>query len=148
MTVALVQRFRRDRTGAATLEFALIAVPLVVLLFGGIEISRAEWTRQALRETAISAARCIGVGQSECADAGVYSAKKALEQVKAFGNAWGLALDTDDITLDNKATCNGIAGFSQVQISYRFETAIPEAVTGLLQKTVMAAEACFPNQSG
>ena len=41
-----IGRFRKDETGATALEFALLAVPLVMLTFGIVEFGRALFLQQ------------------------------------------------------------------------------------------------------
>ncbi len=56
-----------SRSGASAVEFALVLFPLLLVIFGVIEFGRAMWTREALQETAIAGARCMGVLNSNCA---------------------------------------------------------------------------------
>ena len=55
-------RFKRDTRGAAAIEFAIVIVPLLLFMFGIIEFSRAFWAKEALQQTAVDTARCMGLG--------------------------------------------------------------------------------------
>lgn len=141
-------RFLRDTEGASAVEFALVAIPLLMLIFGTIEYGRLMWTRQALQESATSGARCIGLLSVNCATDGAYDAGKARAFVKATAAGWIVALEDDDIELDNAATCGGLTNFSRVRINLSFSTPVPEFLIGLSEGTLLSASSCFPNQSG
>ena len=48
---------RRDQRGAAAVEFALLLIPLVVMVFGTTELGRAIYTYNTLDKTVRDAAR-------------------------------------------------------------------------------------------
>ena len=56
----------RDRTGAAALEFALVAPIFLSCFIGTIELSRWAWGAAATRDLAARAARCIAVTPDQC----------------------------------------------------------------------------------
>jgi Flp pilus assembly protein TadG len=143
----LFVRLRRDRRAATALEFALIAVPFLALGLGSIEFGRLIWTREALQASAISGARCMGILESSCASAGAYSATGSTSYITSVANGWGITLPSSDLTLNAAATCAGVAGFSQVSISYTFQTILPRLITALAHGVSLSASACFPNQA-
>lgn len=61
---------RRDRSGAAAIEFALVAPLFLTLVCGTVELSRWAWGAAEVRDRAARAARCLAVGQSDCGSAG------------------------------------------------------------------------------
>ena len=63
---AALRRLRSDRSGAAALEFALIAPTLFVLIMGGVEFGRLLWTQSALQMSVAQAARCYAWQVSSC----------------------------------------------------------------------------------
>lgn len=139
--------FLSDRSGATATEFALVAVPFLLILFGLIEFGRAYWIRQSLYETAIAAARCLGVPQSECsASAGVRDVGKAKTYAVTVANGWGLGLTTANVTATASTSCGGVAGFSKVSVTYYFETVAP-GIVSMLGGADFSAEACFPASS-
>lgn len=143
----LLQRFSRNRCGSTALEFAIVAGPLLLLMFGVLEFGRAEWARQTLQEVAMHGARCMGVRQTGCSDAAAaYDAAKTKSYLVSEGAGYGLALKTTDITLDANATCDGVAGFSRVSVTYDFQSSMPGAIEVLVQDLPLVASACFPNQ--
>jgi Flp pilus assembly protein TadG len=140
-------RAARDRRGASAVEFSLVAIPLLILMFGVIEMGRAMWTREALQETAIAGARCMGVSNSNCAAGGVYSASATTSYVEHVAQGWGLAIPDAGVTLNPNATCAGANGFSQVTVVYTFQVVAPGLLGPLATGTVLSATACFPNNS-
>lgn len=139
--------FARDTAGSGAVEFALIATPLFLLLFGGIETARGFWTRQAMQSIANSGARCMGVGNSACANAGVYSVALTRSHLLAMAHGSIVPLTASNLTLDHNATCSGVSGFSKVSIRYTFQTAVPALIKPFADGVVLSVAACFPNQT-
>lgn len=137
----------RDRSGASALEFAIIAGPLILLLLGTIEFGRLLWLRQALEDTATAAARCMGIPQPECAVGGVYNANATRNFITGTAGGWGLAVNADNIVLNNAATCSGLSGFSNVQVTYQFSSPVPGFLEVVGMASTLTSNACFPNQS-
>ncbi len=55
-----------DRTGVATLEFALVGSLFFIFIFGVIEVGRGLWTMNALNYAVQQAARCASVNSTAC----------------------------------------------------------------------------------
>lgn len=139
--------FGRAEGGATAVEFALVVGPLLLLLFGTIEFSRLLWTREALQSVANAGARCMGIVESSCANAGAYSSSKAITYVVTQATKLSVPLSTSNVTVNHSATCAGVSNFSQVTVNYTFQTALPELVGALSGGVALSATACFPNQS-
>ena len=142
-----VSAFLGAREGATAVEFAIVITPLLLLLLGTIEFGRLLWTREALRETAMTAARCMGVLQKPCQANGSFKWQdqtKSYIESRALG--WSVVVQDSEVTLNNSATCANTPGFSQVTINYTFVTAVP-ALLGSLKGVPLTVSACFPNQS-
>ncbi len=131
--------FFQDRRGAAAVEFALIAAPFFLLILGTVEYGRLLYLHHAVEETAIDGARCAGVVEPGCSANGAYDLKAARRHIVSQASGKGLAITTDDITIDRSATCAGVEGFSRVTVAYDLPTPLPVAFRG-------TAAACFPNQ--
>jgi Flp pilus assembly protein TadG len=58
-------RLSRDEAGASLVEFALIAVPFFVLLYGGFEIGFVYWANQELEHATAYGARLVRTGQAQ-----------------------------------------------------------------------------------
>jgi Flp pilus assembly protein TadG len=135
----------RDRRGGTAVEFSIVAVPLLVLLFGVIEIGRLMWTREALQQTAIAGARCMGVLNSNCAVGGVYSASATTSYVERVALGLGLTIPDTGVRLNPSATCAGVTGFSQVTVAFTFQAVAPRLLGSPAAGAPLSATACFPN---
>jgi Flp pilus assembly protein TadG len=138
-------QFKRSVDGTTAVEFALISLPMLLLLLAGMEYGRLMWTRQALQETAVAGARCMGLVQTECGTAGVYSSSLTTTYVESIAAKWSVPLTASNITLNAAATCGGVTGFSQVSVTYTFVTLAPQLLVALSGGTALSASACFPN---
>ena len=138
--------FLRDRSGANAVEFALLSVPLLMVLMGTFEFGRMYWAQHVLNEIAAAGARCVGVLQSGCTQNGAYNAASAISYISDRAAADGIVLSTANITVSNNTTCSGLSGFSSVQVSYTFATVLPAFLTSLANGPNLSAKACFPNQ--
>lgn len=139
--------FVGEDSGASAAEFALVAVPLLLLLVGTIEYGRLLWTQQSMQTLAASTARCMGVLQSECSSGGTYSADRTRAHLIAQAGALAVPLSAGNIQLDANASCNGVSNFSRVAIDFEFTTVLPRMLLELASGTDLAATACFPNQA-
>ncbi|QKD04486.1 pilus assembly protein [Mesorhizobium loti R88b] len=138
--------FLRDRSGAHAVEFALLSVPLLMVLMGTFEFGRMYWAQHVLNEVAAAGARCVGVLQSGCTLNGVYDAPSAVSYISGRAATDGIVLSDTNITVSNNTTCSGLSGFSSVQVSYTFATVLPALLTSLVNGPNLSAKACFPNQ--
>jgi Flp pilus assembly protein TadG len=143
----LIRRLRIARDGVASVEFALLAIPFLLMSFGIIEFGRLIWTDEALEATAAIGARCMGVLSSSCASGGTYSSSNTTTYILAVASDWNLTLTSSALTLTPNGSCGGVAGFSQVTISYTFETVVPQLLDALTSGIPMTVQACFPNQT-
>jgi len=144
---SVLKRFWCGTKGTSAVEFGIIAFPLFLMVFGILEFGRAMWIREALQQTAIAGARCMGLVQSNCGTSGTYNASMALSYVQAQAAAWSVPLSSSNVTLDNAATCGGLTGFSQVSLNYTFRSVVPVMIPSLGSGVPLSAVACFPKQS-
>lgn len=139
--------FLKSEGGASAIEFALLLLPFLMLLFGIIEFGRAFWAREVLESVANKGARCMGVLHPSCASGGSYSAGATKLYIRNEAQGLMVSLPDSAITLNNAATCSGVPGFSEVRLTYQFETVVPLLVDVLSGGAPLEATACFPNQS-
>ena len=144
--MSLIRRWLADRSGGAAVEFSAVILTMFTLLFGVTEFGWYMWTANALQQTAIQSARCMGVLATNCASGAAYSSTKTLSYVQQVASTYGVTVPTAGVTLSTAASCGGAADFSQVTISYTFRTAVPNLITGL-SSVAMTEQACFPNQT-
>jgi Flp pilus assembly protein TadG len=134
------------REGVAAIEFAIVALPLLTLTLGTLEFGRMMWTVEALQETTIQVARCVGLLASSCASGGAYSAANASTYAQQVAGGWGVTLPNAALTISSNEASGACSGFSEVSISYTFQTVIPGLLSAL-HGDVLTAQACFPNQT-
>ena len=72
-TARAARAMRSCESGAAAIEFALVAPLFLALMFGVMEYARFVWTIEAVQETATAGARCIGLTLNGCSTGGTYS---------------------------------------------------------------------------
>jgi Flp pilus assembly protein TadG len=58
-----------NRSGTTAIEFAFVAIPLFLILFGALEFGRLLWTQSALHFAVEEAARCASVNTATCGTA-------------------------------------------------------------------------------
>ena len=92
-----IARLRADESGAAAVEFALVALPFFGLLFGIVQTSLVMFAGQVLQTTVADVSRKIMTGQLKtkadfeaalCASASMtmFDCNKLLVQVQSFGD--------------------------------------------------------------
>lgn len=60
-----IERFGRDRSGASALEFAFLAVPLILLLFAALQVGIVYFANFSLENATSQGARLIRTGQAQ-----------------------------------------------------------------------------------
>ena len=152
--IRMLSQLHRARKAVAALEFALLAIPLLLLLLGTLEFGRLMWFREALQMTANEGARCMGVVAASCASSGVYDGPTTTTYIENVANNWGITLVGANVTLARPSTNSNclptlttpLTPMSEVTITYTFQTAIPQLLNMLVGKS-LTAHACFPNSS-
>jgi Flp pilus assembly protein TadG len=128
-----------DRRGAVAIEFAAIALPLLLLIGGSIEIGRYTWTRHALQDAASTGARCLGLRVSPCATDGSMDRAATVGYVRQQAADWVITIADDAVTAEATSTCHGAGDFARVGIRTRFVSVLP-----VLPETWIEVQACFP----
>lgn len=150
---------RRDRVGlrdcvagTSAIETALLMLPFLAMLYGGLEIARYTWTRLVLQQVAYAGARCAGLRAVSCSNAPtlstevrVYDPAKTSRYILATASARMVNLPSSEVTVNAVTSCSGNANFVQVVLNHRFGSAFLDAA-GLDDATITAS-ACFPQQS-
>lgn len=121
------------------IEFAAIALPLMLILGGSMEVSRFIWTRLALQDAASTGARCLGLRLAPCATDGNMDTGGTIGFVKDQAQQWAIAISDQSVTPDASAACHGIADFARIAIRHRLTS-----VLVVLPDTWIEVEACFP----
>jgi Flp pilus assembly protein TadG len=97
----ILRRFRRNRTGSAAVEFALVAPMFFAVLFAIIELALVFFSSQILETVTQDTARLIMTGQAQTAS---YTQAKFKEEVCArltlmFDCANGVSIDVQNYKL-------------------------------------------------
>jgi Flp pilus assembly protein TadG len=135
--------FRRDVAGSTTLEFAMTALAMVLVLIGFVELGIVTWSWQVLETAATEAARCAGINATSCKNVDTAPANT---QNFASTTAQGLGLSSvtaSNVTVSTGAAaqtaCGTTATVVSVALTYQFGTAflppLPSSIT---------ASACYP----
>ena len=122
------KRLLRSRAGATTLEFALVAMPFFLLVFGTIEFGRVIWTQSAMEFAVQATARCVAVNETKCGTEAGWK-DYAGSQLLASG------IKTENFTLTTPA-CG-----KKVSISMPFDFLLADVMPARLTLTAMA---CHP----
>ena len=80
----MARKFGHDRGGATSIEFAVVALPLVTLIFASIEFGLAMRAKSTLQYATVQAARCSVVTPTIC---GTPAAVSAYAQTQLQGVA-------------------------------------------------------------
>jgi Flp pilus assembly protein TadG len=145
-SLARIRALISDQRGASALEFALLIVPLLILVVGTIEYGRAVWTQHAMQSLAISTARCVAIQQNECAVSGTYDAARTRTHVINEAGKLAVPLTAANIAINTNTSCQGVAGFVKVTINYRFVSPAPDFITAMGTGPHLTATSCFPIQ--
>jgi Flp pilus assembly protein TadG len=118
-----LHRFATCPSGAAAIEFALVALPLFMLLIGGVEISRAMDLHNQLRRAADVAARAVMMEPTSS----VATVRSAMQAVLHVPDRSPLS-----VTL-TRETINGL-NYVLIEASFPFATLAP--ITSLRSATI------------
>ena len=132
--------------GTAAIEFAFLALPFAGVTTAAFEAGRAAWTLEALQDSAIQGARCIGVAASSCYSSGAFSSTSAVAHIQSVAQAWGVTIPASAVTATQDTSCGSIPGFSEVRISYTFSS-VAGTLIPALSSVPLSASACFPHNS-
>lgn len=122
-----VQRLAGPKSGAASVEFAIVLPAFATLVVGGVFAAQMMYAASSLRYAAEAAARCASLNATACGTTGA-------TQTYALGKYFGPASPAPTFV----ATSTGCGHTVTGSISYSFDT-------GLKTLSVpISASACFP----
>jgi hypothetical protein len=140
------RKFWSNVAGTAAIEFAFLALPFAGVTTAAFEAGRACWTLEALQDSAIQGARCIGVKATSCFSSGVFSATSAVAHIQDVAKAWGVSIPSNAVVVSQDTSCGNIPGFSEVRISYAFSSVAGNLLPAL-NNVPLSASSCFPNNA-
>lgn len=130
------KRFIKDTSGAAALEFALIAIPLLMFTFGIIEIGRLLFMQQQLTYATDAAARQLYIAPSTS----TATLSSAIVDDLFLGDPLRLT-----VTVGAVAAQAGTNSFQTIRLTvdYDFQSVVPELVIDAVplsfERTVIVA---------
>ena len=134
---------RQATRGTTSLEFAIVAVPLMLLLFGTIEFGRMVWALQAMQLAGDQTARCVAIGASACATPSAYAASIA-QGLGAVGlTASGVAVSIQTAS-SSPAVCtlSGSNTATLVKLTLIFSSPVAALIPGINQ--TLTTNSCYP----
>ena len=114
-----VRRFARDTSGAAAVEFALVALPFVVMVIGMIEFGRALYIKNSLSNAADWAQRAVIIDQNATSSTLTSVAQAAFKG----GDASELAVEVASVSSDGDT-------YRSITLSYTMTLVIPLVSNG------------------
>jgi Flp pilus assembly protein TadG len=131
----------RDRSGAAALEFALVASVFLLLLLGTIQIALLWWTENALQTTAMLTARCAAI--KFCTHPETFAVSTA--GTFTLSNA----ITASDVSVTRHSSCNApTSGYSQFTMVTITSTVWANVLISALGGIEIKASACYPSPTG
>ena len=119
----LLRRFRRDRSGATALEFAIVAPVFLVLLFAILETALMFFANQVLETVTQEAARMILTGQAQNANYTQQNFKTYVcNQIPALFNCNDISIDVESYpafsSLNLTSPIDGNGNFNSSNLQY------------------------------
>ena len=123
------------RAGTTAVEFALLALPFLLLVTGTIDATRLVWTNFSLHFAVEAAARCVAVTPSKCgSNAG---------DVQSYASSQMTAPGAATFTYTAATACsNGTTSVNGSQVSGTMTFAF--SVIGFPTSLVLNAQSCRP----
>ena len=116
-----LRRLAATRRGNATVEFALSAPVLFLMIFGILQLSYALWLQNALDDSVTAASRCASINSSACSGQ-VTSYAAGQSGAPIDSSAFTYSCRSTDACANNNVTCG-----CQVSATYSMPLAIPWA---------------------
>jgi Flp pilus assembly protein TadG len=131
----------RDRSGAAALEFAIVASIFLLLLTGTIQIGLLWWTENALQTTATLTARCAALNSCDPKTFAVSTAGKF-----TVSNA----ITASNVSVSPASSCNGsTTGYSHFTlVTITSSVWANSLISPLAGAAIIKASACYPSPTG
>jgi len=126
-----------DVRGVAAVEFALILLPLLLMVLGIIDGGRMLWTQNSLQYAVEQAARYAGLNQAACSTGHTTCYTTAQIQSYAASMVYGMSLSTS-VFSSSSAGCGTLVG-TQVSASYAYTPLFP-----FPSNVTLTASSCRP----
>lgn len=130
----MLRRYAGDERGSTAVEFGMVSMFFLVMLFGTIELGRIYWTWNALQYAIESTARYALAHQA--------ASNSALATYAAESMA-GIQVDTAALTVTTSQTTISGISFIQVNGTYAFHSILP-LLPNALNTVTLTAKAQLP----
>jgi len=143
----MTRRLDRHTGGATSLEFALAAIPLFLLLLGIIESGLLFWSWQALQGAAIDAGRCAAINATSCANVATTPANTAsyaatAAQQRGLGN-----VKSSNVSVTTGAAAQALCGSTTASVVSIVMTYKYPMISFIKLPSSLSASVCFPLSS-
>ena len=129
-----IARCVRCRAGTTAVEFALLAIPFLLLVTGTMDATRFVWTNFSLQYAVEATARCVAVNTATC---------DSKADVQTYASAAMTAPGAAAFTYTAAATCsNGLISVNGSQVSGTMTFFF--TVTGFPTSVTLTAQSCRP----
>lgn len=135
-----IKKFGSAQDGAVAVEFAIVSLLFLVIVFGIIEFARLGWVKQVVTDVAFRSARCATAGDGDNAVSCGNAAAVNMFAVNEAANV-GIILLPEQISADLAVMCNGYLA-NQVRIRFEFQSPVVGLIPGLQQDVSVLA--CYP----
>jgi Flp pilus assembly protein TadG len=135
-----VKRLFGNARGATAVEFAIVAPTFLMMIFLMLDGGRMLFTKQALNELAMAAARCTALKSTGCATA---SAAQTWVVDRARQKSQ-LALTTSMVTINMTTNCNGQANMAKATIDYTYQKGPMNLLPQSTVPSTLTSSSCFP----
>jgi TadE-like protein len=126
VSVKALGKFKRDQIGSLTVDFALIATPLVLLIFGTMATGQMLWYQNALNYSVEEAARCASIDANNCS---------SVTQIKSYAAGRSGAGFAPTVFDASTPSCG-----NKVTATYAMPLYIPFAPISV----TLTAQSCYP----
>ena len=143
-------RFRRDRSGASALEFALVAFPLILLLLAALEVGIVYFANFSLENATAQGARLIRTGQAQSQkfDAAQFKSE-VCKHLSPPISCSGVRLDVQHFSKFGDASLTSpLDGNGNLKTSFAYEPGDPSEVVIVRAFYEWSVTAKLPKQIG
>jgi Flp pilus assembly protein TadG len=133
--------FSNDRRGATSIEFAVGALVMAMMLFGIVEWGRLLWTRQIIMHVSDMTARCYSISSPQCS-----GTSTPASYAVSLAAADGLTISASNVTTGSAPTCTSQTGgnlqYYAISITYNFVSPVTALLSLPASVTVSSQYGC------
>ena len=127
--MTMVSRLKRESSGAATVEFALLGPIVITMMLGVLQMGVAMWSYNSLRSVASDTAR-YAVTNYQAVNKISASSISAQATAIATNTPYGLTADNLSITVTTAAT-QRVSGATEMTLTMTYDVPTMASIVGL-----------------